>query len=65
MSAVNSEFDRFCTFQHYTRAWEVGTGLRVSLAPGRYRITGEEQLNGVRYFRLEGAYRIDTREISR
>ena len=65
MSAANSETTRFCTFEHYTRAWEVGTGLRISLAPGRYRITGEEQFSGIRYYRLEGAYRVDVREISR
>ena len=64
MSAANSEAERFCTFQRYTHAWEVGTGLKVSLAPGKYRVTGEEKLNGVLFFRLDGVYRIDAREVS-
>jgi hypothetical protein len=63
MPAANSEADRFCTFQRYTNAWQVGTGLKVSLAPGKYRVTGEEKLDGVVFFRLEGVYRIDAREL--
>jgi hypothetical protein len=64
MPAANSEADRFYTFQRYTHAWQVGTGLRVSLAPGKYRVTGEEKLNGVVLIRLEGVYWIDVRELS-
>jgi hypothetical protein len=33
------------------------------LAPGKYRVTGEEKLNGLVLFRLEGVYRIDVREL--
>ena len=63
MPAEKSEADRFFTFQRYTHAWEVGTGLKVSLAPGKYRVTGEEKLNGVVFFHLEGGYRIASREL--
>ena len=63
MSTANFEADRFCTFRRYTRAWQSGTGLRVSLAPGKYQVTGEERLNGVTFFCLEGGYRIDVREL--
>ena len=63
MSATRPESERICIFQHYTRAWEMGTGLRVSLAPGEYRITGEENLDGVRYFRLDETYRVDVSNI--
>lgn len=55
---------RYCTFQQYTLAWEVGTGLRVALKPGRYRITGEERLNGIQFFRLEERYRIEASQHS-
>lgn len=58
-----SEQQTTCTFNGYTPAWALGTGLRVSLAPGRYQITGEEQLNGVRYLWLNESYRIDAREL--
>ncbi len=63
MPAANSEADRFYTFQCYTHAWQVGTGLKVSLAPGKYRVTGEEKLNGVVFFRLKGGYRIASSEL--
>ena len=53
-----------CTFERYTPAWALGTGLRVSLAPGEYRITGEEQLNGVRYLWLNERFRVDARELA-
>ena len=62
MHAANSEADRFFIFQRYTHAWQLGTGLKVSLAPGKYRVTGEEKLNGVLFFRLLEGYRIDARE---
>ncbi len=63
MPAANSEADRFCTFQRYAYVWQLGTGLKVSLTPGNYRVTGEEKLNGVVFFHLEGGYRIDAREL--
>jgi len=63
MPAANSEADRFCTFQRYTQAWQVGTGLKVSLAPGKYRVTGEETVNGLVFIHLDGGYRIDAREL--
>ncbi len=58
MLAAGPKREQFCTFHDYTPAWEVGTGLKVSLAPGRYRITGEERLNGIQFLRLEETYRI-------
>ena len=63
MTATGPKSDRHCTFQQYTQVWEVGTGLRVSLAPGVYRITGEECFNGIQYLRLEETYRIDASKL--
>jgi hypothetical protein len=63
MPAANSEADRFCTFLCYTHAWQVGTGLKISLAPGKYRVTSEEKLNGVLFISLEGGYRIDASDL--
>ena len=63
MPAANSDADRFCTFQCYTHAWQLETGLKISLAPGKYRVTGEEKVNGVVFFRLEEVYRIDARDL--
>ena len=63
MGSSRPESEHFCTFRHYTLAWEVGTGLQVSLAPGEYRVTGEEQFNGIRYFRLNDAFRIDASKL--
>ena len=64
MSASPSEPSRIHTFRHYIRAWEMGTGLPVSLEPGEYRVTGEELLNGVRYLRLNDTFRVDVRDLS-
>ena len=63
MSATRPESEKLCIFRHYTPAWEMGTGLRISLAPGEYRITGEENRNGIRYFRLNETYRVDLNDI--
>ena len=52
-----------CTFENYTPAWRLGTGLRVSLPPGSYEVTGEDHLDDRTYFRLDDAYRIDARKI--
>ncbi len=61
MIAVPSTNDRPpCLIQNYSPAWQLGTGLPISLAPGTYPITGEDQLQGVVYFRLGDAYRIDS-----
>lgn len=56
----SSEIEQTCIIQRYSPAWALGTGLRVSLPAGEYRITGENFVQGVRYFRLEGIYRIDS-----
>lgn len=48
-----------CTFDRYTTAFEVGTGLRVALAPGEYEITGREQRGAATYLLLNGQYRVD------
>ena len=61
MIATPSANDRSaCLIQNYSPAWQLGTGLRISLAPGTYPITGEDQLQGVVYFRLGDTYRIDS-----
>ncbi len=53
MIVVPSANDRpTCLIQSYSPAWQLGTGLAISLAPGTYPITGENQLQGVVYFRL-------------
>ena len=64
MSPARPGSQRICIFRQYTPAWEIGTGLRVSLSPGKYRVTLEEFHNGVRYFCLDETYRIDTRDIA-
>ena len=58
MSATRTGSLRFCNFRYYTPAWEIGTGLQVSLAPGKYQVTKEEVRDGVRYFCLDDTYRI-------
>ena len=63
MSAANTDSEQHCTVRRYTPAWEVGTGLRVSLAPGRYRITGREHLAGVEYYALDNVFRVDVRQL--
>ena len=63
MPAAKSEADHFITLQRYTHVWEVGTGLKVSLAPGKYRVTGEETVNGLVFIHLDGGYRIDAHEL--
>ena len=61
MIAIPSSNDRtICLIQSYSPAWQLGTGLRIALAPGTYLITGEDQMQGVVYFRLGDAYRIDS-----
>lgn len=61
MIAVPSTNDRpSCLIQNYSPAWELGTGLPISLAPGTYPITGEDQLQEVLYFRLNDTYRIES-----
>ena len=64
MSASQSNSNRTHIFRHYIRAWEMGTGLPVSLEPGEYLVTGEEQFNGVKYLRLNDMYRVDVRDLS-
>lgn len=54
------EIKQTCIIQRYSPAWALGTGLRVSLPAGEYRITGKDSVQGVHYFRLEGIYRIDS-----
>ena len=58
MSSARSDSRQYCTFERYVHVWMVGTGLRISLAPGRYRITAEEQIDGKSYLQLEETYRI-------
>ena len=62
MSSARSDPRQYCTLERYVHVWMVGTGLRISLAPGRYRITAEEQIDGKRYLQLENIYRIEEAE---
>lgn len=40
-----------------TLAWEIGTGLHISLPPGEYRVTGRK--NGMlNLVELDGKYRV-------
>ncbi len=55
--------DGFCHLDNYTQAWTIESGLRVSLAPGSYRVTGEERLNGIRYLCLDERFRLDVLEL--
>ncbi len=48
--------DRY-TVKRHSPAWAIGTGLRVGLEPGEYRITGQHVVNGVPFVELDGAYR--------
>lgn len=49
----------FCYLDQQTRGWAIDSGIRVSLAPGRYRITGKERLNGILYLHLDERFRLD------
>ena len=44
---------------NYTRGWMLGSGVPVNIAPGTYRVAGEDCIAGVDYLRLEGRYRIE------
>lgn len=47
-----------CTLTHWTRAYQLGTGLQVSLGPGTYKVTKTYTLdNGVVVQELNGLYR--------
>jgi hypothetical protein len=54
---------KLCRLDRYTPAWAVGTGLRVTLAPGSYSIVGEEEVGGVQFLRLGDGYKVDARHI--
>ncbi len=54
---------RTCITRYYIQGWALGTGLRVSLPPGRYEITGEETFQGARFFRLNNKYRVAARDV--
>ena len=58
----HTDKEKFCEFHHYIYGWKVGTGIRVSLAPGKYRITAEEQIDGRMFLKLDNSYRIDAEE---
>lgn len=58
MSATHTGSIKTCDFRYYTPAWKIGTGLQVSLPPGKYLVTSEEVRDGVRYFCLDETYRI-------
>ena len=60
----HSDSEQFCEFHHYIHGWQIGTGIRVSLAPGKYRITAEEQIDGRLFLKLDNSYRIDAAEVS-
>jgi hypothetical protein len=48
-----------CTFDGYTPAWQLGTGLQIALAPGEYQVTGRDRINERVYARLDDLYRVD------
>ena len=58
-----SDNKQSCRLERYTPAWAIGTGLRVTLAPGDYSIGGEERVGEVNFVRLDDAFRVDAREI--
>ncbi len=60
IASPSSKATRTCLIRNYSPAWALGTGLRVSLPPGTYPITGEDRLQQVVYFRLSDAYRIES-----
>ena len=45
-----------CKVKRSSPAWAIGSGLRVGLEPGEYRITGQHVVNGVPFVELDGAY---------
>lgn len=59
----HSDSEQFCILDRYIHGWQIGTGIRVSLAPGKYRITAEEQIDGRLFLKLENFYRIDAAEV--
>lgn len=46
----------------YTTAWELGTGLPVSLPPGRYAVTRAESRAAERFLLLDDAFWLRTTE---
>lgn len=64
MTIPDNSAARHCEVEGYTRAWEVGTGLQISLPPGRYEVTGEEEINGSTYLHLSDRFRIPAEEIA-
>lgn len=61
MATDSSMTDRqVCLIRRDRPAWRMGTGVRVSLRPGFYPITGHDRVDGVLYFQLAGTYRINS-----
>ncbi len=54
----SSESGQFCSITKYTPAWALGTGLRVSVAPGTYPVTCEQTFDGICYLTLGEAFRV-------
>jgi len=52
-----------CITRYYTKAWAIGTGLRISLPPGQYVVTGEELFEGSVYLQLNDRYRVEARDV--
>ncbi len=45
--------DQKCTIGRNGTGWAIGTGLRVGLLPGTYRVTGRRVAGGVRFVQLD------------
>ncbi|MCA9071865.1 MAG: hypothetical protein KDA84_23215 [Planctomycetaceae bacterium] len=58
-----NSFDSTCILNAYTPAWQMGTGVPTSLAPGAYQITREFQLAGITYWDLNNTFRVDSRRV--
>ena len=63
-STKTASFERIWAVDRYTQAWAIGTGLPVTLAPGNYRITGEDQIGSNVHLRLDDTYRLRAVETS-
>jgi len=59
--SINSELH--CQIDRHIPAWKMGTGVKISLKPGVYQITGDDLVAGVIYLTLDNSFRIDKRDL--
>lgn len=60
--AVEERLDatELLTLDRHVAAWRIGTGLRLALSPGTYRVTGRVTIAGRDYLVLDGNVRVES-----